>query len=49
MIAYCEDKLRCSSDGETQTLLEASEESITQILGGPSSILEAANVIGGHS
>ena len=47
--AYCEDKLRCSSEDETQTLAEVSEELIAQVLGGPSSFLEAANVFGGHS
>ena len=49
MNGYCEDKFRCLSEDETQTLAEVSEESVAHILGGPSSILEAANMFGAHS
>ena len=32
---YCEDKLRSLSEGEIQTLVEVSEESIAEVLCGP--------------
>ena len=32
---YCEDKLRSLSEGEVQTVVEVSDESMAKILGGP--------------
>ena len=46
MSEYCAEKLQSLTEGELQKMTEVAEESIVQILGGPSSSDGAADLLG---